>query len=163
MQLLLRVMQVLELMVHVLVALQLALRVTFSMVLRHGLLLALQLRLPMMVLMVHPMILSCCCPGCNLSKLDFNQAAEDGLDMRNDGPALCCNSEALACFSCCCCSFVAQQHHTRCFITEIRFRNKSFGHARCGETVCRIGYIAKKGLNRGAACCIHSPEPVFLI
>ena len=94
MQLLLRVMQVLELMVHVLVALQLTLRVTFSMVLRHGLLLALQLRLPMMVLMVHPMILSCCCPGCNLSKLDFNQAAEDGLDMRNEGPALSCNSEA---------------------------------------------------------------------
>ena len=77
MQLLLRVMQVLELIVHVLMALQLTLRVTFSMVLRHGLLLALQLRLPMMVLMVHPMILSCCCPGCNLSKLDFNQAAEE--------------------------------------------------------------------------------------
>ena len=89
-------------------------------------------------------ILSSCCPRCTHSKLGFNHAAADALDMRNEGSAYCCSSEAPACF-CCCCSFVAQQHHTRCFITEIRFRNKSFGHARCGgDTMCRIGYIAKR-------------------
>ena len=75
-------------------------------------LLALQLQLPMMVLMVHPMILSCCCPGCTPSELGFNQAAEDALDMRSEGPAYYCSSEAPACF-CCCCSFVAHLM-TRC-------------------------------------------------
>ena len=155
MQLLLRVMQVLELIVHVLMALQLTLRVTFSMVLRHGLLLALQLRLSMMVLMVHPMILSCCCPDCNLSKLDSNQAAEDGLDMRNDGPASCCNSEALDASAA---AAALWRNSTTLAVSLLKygFETNHSGMQRCGETVCRIGYIAKKGLNRGAACCFYS-------
>lgn len=73
MQLLLRVMQVLELMVHVLVALQLTLcAVLLQLQLLHFLLAQLlrQLRLLITMMMVHPMLLSCSAePSLKLSSI----------------------------------------------------------------------------------------------